>query len=54
MLNFPTGPQRIKVIVQYKDYKKFGSDVNIKFGDNPVDVQPSTPPNQANPPKPPQ
>jgi hypothetical protein len=54
VLNFPTGPQRIKVIVQYKDYKKFGSDVNIKFGDNPVDVQPSTPPNQANPPKPPQ
>lgn len=51
VLNFPTGPQRIKVIVQYKDYKKFGSDVNIKFGDNPVDVpqQPSTPPNQAPP-----
>jgi hypothetical protein len=54
VLNFPTGPQRIKVIVQYKDYKKFGSDVNIKFGDSPVDVpqQPSNPPNQANPPKP--
>ena len=38
VLNFATGPQRIKVMVQYKDYKKFGSDVNIKFGDNPVDV----------------
>ena len=26
VLNFDTGPQRIKVVVQYKDYKKFGSE----------------------------
>jgi hypothetical protein len=41
VLNFETGPQRIKVIVQYKDYKKFGSETTIKFGDQEV---PATPP----------
>ncbi len=36
VLNFETGPQRIKVIVQYKDYKKFGSETTIQFGDQEV------------------
>jgi hypothetical protein len=52
VLNFETGPQRIKVIVQYKDYKKFGSETTIKFGDQevqgPQSSQPNAPPpNQA-------
>jgi outer membrane lipoprotein-sorting protein len=58
VLNFETGPQRIKVIVQYKDYKKFGSETTIKFGDQEVPSQQNsqpgqnqTPPNKApNPP----
>jgi hypothetical protein len=48
VLNFETGPQRIKVIVQYKDYKKFGSETTIKFGDqevpSPQSSQPNAPP----------
>ena len=32
-LNFDQGPQRIKQIIKYEDYKQFKSDVNIKFGD---------------------
>jgi hypothetical protein len=54
VLNFDTGPQRIKVIVQYKDYKKFGSESTIKFGDTPTEQkpqdQPTTPQNQQVPP----
>ena len=51
VLNFRTGPQRIKVIVQYKDYKKFGSDTNIKFGDNLRGLSRQLLQTQANPPK---
>ncbi len=32
-LQFANGPQRIKMVVKYEDYKQFKSDVNIKFGD---------------------
>jgi hypothetical protein len=57
VLNFDTGPQRIKVIVQYKDYKKFGSETTIKFGDQEVNPAPNSKPNPAPPnkaPNPPQ
>jgi hypothetical protein len=46
VLNFDTGPQRIKVIVQYKDYKKFGSETTIKFGNQEVPAQPNSQPGQ--------
>ncbi|MCW5983151.1 MAG: hypothetical protein KIT09_33990 [Bryobacteraceae bacterium] len=32
-LMFKTGPQPIKMVVRYDDYKRFGSDVRITFGD---------------------
>lgn len=32
-LQFQTGPQKIKMMVKYEDYKQFKSDVNIKYGD---------------------
>lgn len=49
ILNFEQGPQRIKTIVRYDDYKQFKSDSVIKFGDpgkGGEDPQspPSTPP----------
>ena len=37
-LQFAHGPQRIKMVVKYEDYKQFKSDVNIKFGDEEVTV----------------
>jgi hypothetical protein len=54
VLNFDTGPQRIKVVVQYKDYKKFGSETTIKFGNEEVPSKPAAPGNtpQPNAPKP--
>jgi hypothetical protein len=30
---FETGPQRIRMNVRYEDYKQFGSDIKITFGD---------------------
>ncbi|HCC56994.1 MAG TPA: hypothetical protein DEQ47_06955, partial [Solibacterales bacterium] len=41
-LRFAQGPQRIKMVVKYEDYKQFKSDVNIKFGDE-VAVPPDKP-----------
>lgn len=31
-LNFQAGPQRIRMLVKYENYKQFKSDVNIQFG----------------------
>jgi len=56
-LHFQNGPQRMRMIVKYEDYKQFKSDVNIQFGDtvNPENkgqkpdtppVAPATPPKQ--------
>ncbi len=50
-LQFQAGPQRIKMIVKYQDYKQFKSDVQIKYGDAAPEAQPQTPP--APPPAPP-
>lgn len=33
ILPFQAGPQRIKLMVRYDDYKQFGSDIKITFGD---------------------
>jgi hypothetical protein len=32
VLHFPQGPQRIRMIVKYQDYKRFGAETNITFG----------------------
>lgn len=32
-LQFQSGPQKIKMMVKYEDYKQFKSDVTIKYGD---------------------
>jgi hypothetical protein len=51
ILNFEQGPQRIKTIVRYDDYKQFKSESTIKFGDPGKDGEvpqqappPTTPP----------
>ena len=36
-LQFQNGPQRIKLMVKYEDYKQFKSDINIRFGDEVKD-----------------
>jgi hypothetical protein len=33
VLHFRNGDVRVKMIIKYEDYKRFGSDVDIKFGD---------------------
>ena len=48
-LQFQSGPQRIKMMVKYEDYKQFKSDVNIKFGD---EVKDDAAPAKPQPPKP--
>ena len=47
-LHFQTGPQKIRMIVKYEDYKQFKSDVNIQFG---TDAVPNPTPNPAPPKK---
>jgi hypothetical protein len=42
-LQFQAGPQRMKMIVKYEDYKQFKSDINIKYGD---EVNPGAPANE--------
>lgn len=32
-LHFQTGPQRIRMVVKYEDYKQFKGESNIKFGE---------------------
>jgi hypothetical protein len=46
VLNFQAGPQRIRMLVKYENYKQFKSDVNIQFGGeaNPTPEQPKTAP----------
>jgi hypothetical protein len=33
-LFFRTGPQRVRIRIRYTDYKKFGSDSTVKFGES--------------------
>jgi len=46
VLMFRTGPQPIKMVVKYKDYKQFGSDVRITFGDAVEGKKPKEKPKQ--------
>ena len=32
-LNFSTGPQKIRQIIKYQNYKRFGADIKLIFGD---------------------
>jgi len=32
-LNFQTGPQKIRQIIKYQNYKRFGANINLTFGD---------------------
>ena len=41
-LHFKEGPQRIKMVVKYEDYKQFKSDVTIKYEDQPGITEPET------------
>ena len=54
-LQFQAGPQRIKMIIKYQDYKQFKSNTEIKFGGEapnpqapnaPQSAPPDTPPNR--------
>ena len=49
-LFFQSGPQRIRMLVTYKDYKQFRSEINIKYGDEvkepPAGTPPPAPPEQ--------
>ncbi len=47
-LFFSNGPQRIRLIVKYENYKQFKSDVNIQFGEP---VENNQAPRQEQPPK---
>jgi hypothetical protein len=50
-LFFRDWPQRIRIVVRYMDYKKFGTESTITFGPQPP---PATPPNPNPPPSTPQ
>jgi hypothetical protein len=44
-LYFSSGSQRIRMIVRYENYKQFGSEINITFGDEvPSEAPSQTPP----------
>ena len=44
-LNFKEGgPQKIKEVIKYEDYKQFKSDVTIKYGDTDEQTKPQQPP----------
>jgi len=42
-LNFQSGPQRMRLMVKYEDYKQFKSDVTIKYGDTEEQKPPKKP-----------
>jgi hypothetical protein len=45
ILPFENGPVRLKLTVRYDDYKQFGADVKITFGEEaPSSDKPATPP----------
>jgi len=50
-LHFQTGPQKIRMIVKYEDYKQFKSDVNIQFGTEAVPNENKDQKPNPNPPK---
>ncbi len=52
-LQFQAGPQRIKMIIKYQDYKQFKTNTEIKYGGEVPDSQTPPAPNapQSTPPK---
>ena len=50
-LHFQTGPQKIRMIVKYEDYKQFRAETNIQFGEPVNDSNKDQKP-KSNPPKP--
>lgn len=40
VLMFRTGPQPIKLVVKYEDYKRFGASVHIQYGDTVKESKP--------------
>lgn len=46
-LFFRDWPQRIRIIIRYMDYKKFGAESTVTFGEQPPpDSKPASPPNK--------
>lgn len=45
-LFFRNWPQRIKIIIRYADYKRFGAESTVTFGDEPPGAQQTAPPPQ--------
>ena len=41
-LNFSTGSKRIRQVIKYEEYKQFGSDVQLTFGDEVDEEDPET------------
>lgn len=50
-LHFQTGPQRMRMIVKYEDYKQFKSSTNIEFGATVDQPKKDEKANPQNPPK---
>jgi hypothetical protein len=48
-LHFESGPQRIRMLVRYEDYKQFKSDVEIKYGEEVTPGQAEKKPEQNKP-----
>ncbi len=52
VLQFQTGPQGIRMLITYKNYKQFKSEVNIQYGDEAQPAKPTESPKPAETPKP--
>ena len=46
VLHFRDNSQRIRMVVKYQDYKRFGAESSITFGDEVPDSKPAAPPKQ--------
>ncbi|HXJ40016.1 MAG TPA: hypothetical protein VNH18_12130 [Bryobacteraceae bacterium] len=42
VLHFQNSSQRIRMVVKYQDYKRFGAETNITFGEEVTDPKPDT------------
>ncbi len=43
-LNFQAGPQRIRMLVKYENYKQFKAESTIQYGDTVEQPKPAQPP----------
>ncbi len=51
-LNFQAGPQRIRMLVKYENYKQFKSESEIKYGEQVANPEPQQKPQPQEPKKP--